>query len=177
MSSIEKEIKTIVEKLRNAMQELHLRDFDEDCPQELRQGASDADLLKISTLLGGPVPPTYAAFLRLHNGWLKYSGAAQLLPAGEQNATWVRERVSSMKMILEDNEDGEVLENAVFIMLGPNEANFVVMKTDERSEDGELKVIHWDLEEGEFGTFDSFQEFLEDELETAQADLDGNDGD
>lgn len=176
MSSIERKIKTVVEELRDAMQALNLRDFDEDSPQELRPGASDADLLKVSALLGGPVPPTYAAFLRLHNGWLKYSGAAQLLPAGEQGATWVCERVSSMKMILEDNEDGEVLENAIVIMLGPNEANFVVMKTDERSEDDELQVIHWDLEEGEFGTFDSFLEFLEDELETAQADLDDNDG-
>jgi hypothetical protein len=166
MSTLEDRVANVVAELWEAINDLHRADFDEDSPQQLRPGATDADLQRVADLLGGPVPPSYAAFLRKHNGWLQYSGSSMLLPAGEHTEEWVQERLASLRELLEENDEADVLDNAFVVHLGPDCADFVVLKTDERHKNGELTVVQWDVEEGELGVFDSFLEFLEDELET-----------
>ena len=67
-----------------------------------------------------------------------------------------------------------MLDNAFPVMLGDEESVFVVLDLSKRDEHGELSVVQWDLDEGEVGTSDSFLDFLEDELEAALDDLDGD---
>jgi len=174
MSSVQDRIQFVVGELHSTLQELHVRDYDGDDPQMLFAGATDTDIDAVADLLGGPVPPSYAAFLRLHNGWDGYNGGAKLLTAGEQSAPWVHERLEEIREVLQDNGAGAVLDNAFPVMLGDEESVFVVLDLSKRDEQGELSVVQWDLDEGEVGTSDSFLDFLEDELEAALDDLDGD---
>ena len=96
MSSVQDRIQFVVGELHSTLQKLHVRDYDGDDPQMLFAGATDTDIDAVADLLGGPVPPSYAAFLRLHNGWDAYNGGAKLLTAGEQSAPWVHERLEEM---------------------------------------------------------------------------------
>lgn len=177
MSSVQDRIQFVVGELHDTLRKLHVRDFDGDDPQVLFPGATDSDIHAVADLIGAPVPPSYAAFLRLHNGWDAYNGGAKLLTAGEQSAPWVHERLEEMREVLEGNGDEAVLTNAFPVMLGDEESVFVVLDLSKRDEHGELQVVHWDLDEGEVGTSDSFLDFLEDELEAALDDLDDADDD
>jgi len=167
MGTIDERVGQVVRQLRDALARQYAADFQADCPQELRPGATEAELAGVRAALGGAIPPSYAAFLRLHNGWLHYSGEAMLLPAGEQEAEWVRARVAALREILEEDDEDDVFDDAFIVQMGPHEPDFVVMKLGKRGPTGELPVVQWDLEEGELGVFDSFLEFLEDELEAA----------
>ncbi len=175
MSSVQDRIQFVVGELHSTLQKLHVRDFGGDDPQVLFPGATDTDIDTVADLIGAPVPPSYAAFLRLHNGWDAYNGGAKLLTAGEQSAPWVHERLEELREALEDSGAQAVLENAFPVMLGDEESVFAVLNLSKRDEHGELQVVHWDLDEGEVGTSDSFLDFLEDELETALDDLDDDD--
>ena len=51
----------------------------------------------VSKRLGIQLPPSYAAFLGLHNGWMDFVGTAMLLPAEEYDQPWVASRISRIR--------------------------------------------------------------------------------
>lgn len=149
-----------VAALRDAIHSLHRQDFGEESPQELRPGADAAAIETIRPLFGGRVPPSYAAFLEQHDGWLKFSGGQMVLPIAERQEPWVAKRLSELRELLDQSEEVGILDDAVILCLGPEEPDFVLYDLREPTEDGEFEVVHFDLIEGELDRYDSFLEFL-----------------
>ncbi|MEM9458375.1 MAG: SMI1/KNR4 family protein [Myxococcota bacterium] len=175
MTDLDQDMKKTVAELRDAMQEEHLREYDEDSPQELRPPATDEQIRKLAKRFGGRIPPSYEAFLRLHNGWMSFSGNAMLLPADEHDEPWVAERLAWFRKLLADDNEDDILDDSVVVMLGPDEPDFVVIDLSERSDDGECEVVHFDLKDGELSRSDDFVEFLEDTLAAVNEEEDEND--
>jgi hypothetical protein len=176
MAKKDVQMRHVVDTLFRAKQRLQELQYDEDLPQELGSPATDAQLQSLVSELGGPLPPSYEAFLRLHDGWTEFDGGAQILSTEERKKNWVLERLAGIKAHLKSFGDDPVLDDAFIVVLGVDESNFTYFDKTKRLENGELEVVHYDLEDGEYGRYPSFLAFLEDALSDTEAMIEEEEG-
>ncbi len=133
--------------------------FDEEYPHELGKPSSDKQLAKLELLLGKPLPPSYRAFLELHNGWSKFVGAAKLLSVEDQESAWVKKRIDDLDTLFYEEEgENPFAVGTIPVLLGEDEQSFLVLDPREVRENGEMDFVQFDLteEERRFGDFTSF---------------------
>jgi len=159
--AIKDRVITAVERLRKANDEYYSLEFDTDSGQVLNPGASEAQLVDVERRLGAPLPPSYRAFLELHNGWLEFSGEAMVLPTDEHDKPWVVKRTKRFHDHIREFEKTNLLQHAFFVMMGEGEPNFAYFDKAKRSADGEMEVVYWDLVMGDLGRYPDFAAFLE----------------
>ena len=116
-------------------------------------------------MVGGPLPPSYRAFLELHNGWSDFDGGLPLLSTEDQSEEWVHDAKQRIRSLF-DVSDGPFDTGFVPVMLGEYEDNYLVLDPT-KGKDGDGAFIAYDYANVE-RTFDSFDEFLEHELKSAE---------
>jgi hypothetical protein len=167
--SLEDRIRAAVERRRKATNEWFLLQYDEDSPQSLGPPATAEQIARVERALGMPLPPSYAAFLRQHNGWTEWSGGAMILPADVRDAPWVSQRIKQFREHFREFFDERTLNDAFIVLLGEDEPDFVYLDKSKPTERGELEVVHTDLIHGEWGRYPDFAAFLESAANIAES--------
>lgn len=166
--SLEERIRAAVERKRKAAEEYYLLRFDDESPQSLGPPATAEQIGRVERALGLPLPPSYAAFLRQHNGWKDWSGGAMILPTDEREAPWVAKRIKQFREHFREFYNERTLDNAFIVILGEDEPNFVYLDKSQPTGEGELEVVHTDLIHGEYGRYPDFIAFLESAAKNAE---------
>jgi hypothetical protein len=170
------DIATIVKELQQAHQQFHRLQFDQDHPQALGPPCSAQQLARLAQVFGGNLPPSYRAFMALHNGWAGFSGGAKILAAEDYDSGWVKARLAELNENLHEFGSGgetPIDRNCIPIYLGETEMDFALIDPSTRGPDGEMTVLGLDLEvEGE-NRFADFSEFLRSHLATTKTLIDG----
>jgi len=167
--TLKERIVAAIDRLRNANNAYSLLEFDEDSQQILNPPATAAQIADVERRLGATLPPSYRAFLGLHNGWTDFTGGAMILPSEEFDKPWVDQRTKRIHEHIREFEQPGLLKNAFFIMLGEDEPDFVYFDKSKRSPEGEMEVVHWDMVQGELDRYPDFAAFLEDQAKTMEA--------
>jgi hypothetical protein len=154
------DLATLIAEMIAAYRELDLLLFDEEVPHILGPPASEAQIANLQALLGAPLPPSYLAFLTLHNGWDKFVGGAKILAIEDQHSAWVKKRIDDLDTFFYEDQD---VENpfgvgAIPIMLGRDEEGYLVLDPRQVRDDGEMDFVQFDLidEEQRFDTFTAY---------------------
>ena len=157
-------IQSVVEQLKDGTQQLNQLQFDEDEPIRLGAPAAPQELARLATLLGTALPPSYAAFMKQHNGWTDFEGDLAILSSADYDAHWVTARIAEWGGLFEENAGANPLATWAFpVLLGETSGRVVVLDRRSCSPDGELAVVAFDFT-AEEGRYDSFGEFLRHEL-------------
>ena len=165
-------LETLIRELMEAKLEYDRLAFDEEQPHELGPPASPKQIAKLESLLGKSLPPSYRAFLELHNGWSGLDGGAKLLAVEDHGSKWVKERLGTFESGFEDAEDFEDVEvkenpfkiGAIPVLLGTDEYNFLVLDPRKVRKNGEMDfVMYYYLEEED--RFKDFTSYLRDHLD------------
>jgi hypothetical protein len=119
--------------------------FDEQMPHELGPPCSPAQLEALETKLGRPIPPTYRAFLELHDGWENLVGDAKILAVEDHGSKWVKKRLDGLSVLFHDTDDDPIAKGAIPVVLGVDARQFVLLDPDVRHADGELDYVDYDL--------------------------------
>jgi hypothetical protein len=156
------EIAGIVEELYTTDQNYYRLRYDEDSPQSLGPPCSPDQIAKLEQVFGGALPPSYRAFMELHNGWANFSGAARILTVEDYGSKWVNARLQEFNGLFEEfvpNSPSPIDRHCIPIYLGETEQDFSLIDPSTRRSDGEMQVISFDLTE-EVGRDDTFASFL-----------------
>jgi len=168
MKSIKEEIEKLVDKLADARREYDRLAFDEEEPQELGAPAPPARIAAFEKKLGITLPPSYRAFLELHDGWAEFDGEAKLLAIEDQDSAWVKKRTKALgEHFAEEDEENPFEAGCVPIMVGPTERNFAVLDPRKPRKDGEMDIVTYDLAEEE-DRFKDFAAYLKDQLKVTK---------
>ncbi len=163
---------TLDERIRRAVSEgrkarsAHYAAIDLPDEQELGPPAAEADLRKLEARLGRPLPPSYRAFLSLHDGWRMASGAMDLLSVREMLEGPVAAGIRKWQDTARRAGDAAAAEGLV-IGLSSVTATRLLLDPRRPDADGEWPVIqHCKGEEGEYPSFlawleESAEEFRE----------------
>lgn len=133
--------------------------FDEDIKHARGKPCSPKQIAQLEKSLGRPLPPSYRAFLELHNGWAEFSGESKLLAVEDQRSEWVQDRLDDIdELCTEFDTENPFEHGALPILLGEDTKS--VLYVDPRTEraDGEMDFVALDIieEEHRFPDFASF---------------------
>jgi hypothetical protein len=163
------EIKRLSEELLAAQREYWRLTYDEEADIVLGPPATRKQIAKVEKMLGKPLPPSYRAFLELHNGWSGFDGDGKLLAVEDYESDWVQGKVNRIEVLFgENNQKSPFKKGALPIMLGDDITNFLVIDPRKVRADGEMDFVTFDYAEQE-EKFKSFAEFLRDQLKTQNA--------
>ena len=119
----------------------------------------DIDLLEKTC--GHKLPPSYRAFLGLHNGWRMVDGATDLLSVQEMLVEPIAEEIREWQTFMA--EEGETaLAEGLVVGFGTIAPSSIVLDFSHVDNNGECKVI--DCDKIEFFEYDSFIQWLEDAI-------------
>ncbi|HKX27937.1 MAG TPA: SMI1/KNR4 family protein [Blastocatellia bacterium] len=156
----EMQLQKLIDDLTEALRERDRLVFDEENPHELGRPSSPQQLSTLEQILGKPLPPSYAAFLKLHNGWDKFVGGAKLLAIEDQESKWVKKRVDDLDTLFYEDQEVEnpFTAGAIPVLLGEDERTFLVLDPRTVRPNGEMDFIQFYLikEEQRFADFTSF---------------------
>ncbi len=162
MSEMNDRVERAVEQFRKLNQEWRLLKYDEDHTQMLGVPCNEKQLAQVAKKVGCALPPSYVAFLRLHNGWTDFAaGGAMLLPAEEYDQDWFGKRMSDLRGHLREFFDEKTLDKAAIIMLGERDHEFAFFDKTTRRADGEMDLVNFSTLDGEIGRYPDFVTFLE----------------
>lgn len=165
--NIQEDMRLIVNELIDALQRYDELRFDEIQPRELGPPATPNELRDMERTLRFPIPPSWRAFLCLHNGWSNFRGTAKLLATSDLAAPWVRQRIRDWEDLLEGkvNPFGSGRQP---VMLGMQESSFLVIDPGTLRADGEMSFTMYDYLEEEH-RFPDLVAFLRHHLSIVQA--------
>jgi hypothetical protein len=148
----------IAELLELRSEDWRLR-YDEPIVEELGPPCSRGDLSVLERQLGAPLPPTYRAFLEIHDGWGLFQGEAKLLAVKDQHETWVKEALNNLSDLFDEfGEENPVKAGAFVAMLGQG-SNWSLFldphKVDSRGE-MEASLFDWTRLENRFADFGAY---------------------
>jgi hypothetical protein len=139
--------------------------FDEEYGHPLGKPCTQKQLAKLEELLGHPLPPSYRAFLELHNGWSKFSGDAKLLSVENQRSEWVQQRLDDMEELFDEfGGDNPFKAGALPVLLGEDSHSVLLVDPRTVRLDGEMDFVALDIIEEE-NRFNNFTAFLVHKLE------------
>jgi hypothetical protein len=155
----------LIEQIDTALRTYDRLAFDEEVEHRLGNPCTPKQIAKLEKLLGRPLPPSYKAFMELHNGWSDLAGDAKLLAVEDHGREWVQERLDDMEELFD--EFGPVnpfAQGAIPVLLGEDSQS--VLYVDPRTEraDGEMDFVALDIVEEE-RRFNDFTAFLTHKLE------------
>jgi hypothetical protein len=164
MTEYEKTVKDLVEQLVAARKEKNRLRRDEEVDEKLGPPATPQQLAELERLLGKSLPPSYRAFMALHNGWDEFQGDFQLLSVEDRQSAMVKARSEEMGAFFPEQE----LENpfatwGFLVALGQTSGRLTFLDTRAVDADGEMEVAAFEYTEEE-ARFASFAEFLKDDL-------------
>jgi hypothetical protein len=158
------DLKELIIELVAAQRELDRLMFDEDEPPSLGKPATSQQIATLEGVLGKPLPPSYRAFLELHNGWEDFDGEAKLLAVEDHGSKWVKKRVRELGDLFAETEDDNPFElGAIPLMLGKDTQNYLVLDPRKVRGNGEMDFVTYDLTVQE-DRFKDFTAFLADAL-------------
>ena len=137
------ELRALIDELAAVLRRYDILRFDEVQSRELGQPATADELAYLSHLLGFALPPSWRAFLSIHNGWSNFRGTAKILATADYVAPWVRQRIKDWEDLLEGrvNPFGDGRRP---VLLGTEESSFLVVDPATTRPDGEMSFIMYD---------------------------------
>jgi len=163
--SLNDEMKAAVKKLRDLNSRWDLLQYDEEHSQVLGPPCTSSELDEVARKLGTKLPPSYAAFLALHNGWTDFMANAGLLSVQERDQPWVEERIGEFREQLIEFFDESILDDAFILGLAEDGRDLVYLDTSSGRADGEMDVVHFDMIDGEIGRYPDLVSLLNEEIE------------
>ena len=157
-------IETLIREIMAAMREYDRLAFDKERPHELGPPAPPKQIAKLEGILGTSLPPSYRAFLELHNGWSHFDGGAKLLAVEDHGSKWVKERLLEFARGFEGVAVNPFEIGAIPVLLGMNEHNFLVLDPRKVRKNGEMDFVMYDYTEEE-DRFKDFTSYLRDDLD------------
>jgi hypothetical protein len=159
------DLRKLIDELFEAKREYDRLVSDEEGTQQLGPPASSKQIAKLVDILGAPLPPSYRAFLELHNGWRDFDGGAKLLSVEDQSSAWVKARLEQLgDRLFEDDRKNPFLNGAMPVLLGEDEHNYLVLSPRKIHENGEMDFVMYDYSEEE-QRFSDFTSFLQHDLD------------
>ncbi|MCH8043925.1 MAG: SMI1/KNR4 family protein [Planctomycetes bacterium] len=144
-------------------------ELDTQLKQTLGPPASEADIRDFEEAIGFTLPPSYRAFLSLHDGWIRWEGDIHILSLAQMRegpfVEWVRE----WKKEAEESEDVVVL-NGLIIATQLHWDTGLILDTNEVDDQGEMPIVNWDR--SEIVRYTSFSDLLERSAEDLQGLID-----
>ncbi len=158
-------VKELIDELYAGIAEVARLMFGDESPQRLGPPATSEALAALERRFGGPLPPSYRAFLELHNGWEHFSGDARLLSVEDQSRPWVQARLAEFSGLLQEfGTSDPISDGCIPVYLGETEQDFALIDPRTRGADGEMAVLQYDLTE-EVHRHSTFAEYLRGVLE------------
>jgi hypothetical protein len=140
-NSLVAQLAAVVARLRDSIQQLSLLMRDRDSPQQPQPAAT---LLELDALVhryaatGVVLPPSYRAFLCVHNGWRRFAGDSHMLSAGDHGAQWVAAALAERRWLSEDQS----LLTLVPVLLGTSPSSLAAfLDPGVVAPDGEMDVV------------------------------------
>jgi hypothetical protein len=163
----------LIEQLAEALRTYDQLAFDEEYEHRLGRPCSEKQLAFLEKKLGKPLPPSYKAFLELHNGWADLSGDAKLLAVEDHRAEWVEEHLEDLAEIFADlDQENPFEKGALPVLLGEDSNQLLYIDPHTARDDGEMDFVALDIT-AEEGRFPNFTSFLADKLELLCVMIDG----
>ena len=170
------EMRNLVLELHGAFSRLELLQFDEDYGGVLGEPCSAAQIGAATQDLGRPLPPSYQAFLELHNGWTDFVGEAGLLAVEDRHTEWFRRRVMGISDHLKSFGDPDFVPQAYFLLAHPDVSTVLFLDKSCPTSGGELEVVEFCLREGELDRYPSFETYLSHRLQNVERVIAGEEG-
>ena len=161
-------LRKLIPEIQAAFAESDRLMFDEEMPHELGPRCSAAQLKTLEKKLGGTIPPSYRAFLELHNGWENLAGDAKILAVEDHGSKWVKKRLDWLSVLFYDQGDDPLEKGAIPLLLGPDAREVVLLDPSVRHKNGELDLVDYDLVR-EVRRFPDLVKYLEAKLHVLQA--------
>jgi hypothetical protein len=158
---------SLVRELQDAKREYDRLAFDEERSRTLGPPAGAVQLATLERRLGHALPPSYRAFLELHNGWDEFSGGSKLLAADDHGREWVSERIAYWDALFEDDSVNPFKHGCLPVLFGEDENHFVVIDPRTVRSDGEMDFIDYDYTV-EFARYPTFTHFLAHDLDVTR---------
>lgn len=111
--------------------------------QKLGDPASTDDLQKLESFLGKSLPPSYKAFLAMHDGWRMFDAATDLLSAKEVVKQTASSKLEKWRKIATEVEG---IEASSWLLIGTSNVSATKYFLDPTRihEDGEMAVVEHD---------------------------------
>ncbi len=165
---IHSKIKTLIHELIKAKREYCRLVSDREPQFELGEPCTPKQLAMLENIIKKPLPPSYRAFLELHNGWDGFDGLTKLLSVEDQKEDWVISRVKTLSSLFGAYADEDPFkEGAIPVLIGRDEPVFTVLDPRKVRKNGEMKFVTYELTQ-EQDDFPDFIAFLEDDLAVTQ---------
>jgi hypothetical protein len=149
----------LIDQIIAANREYFRLRFDKAAPDKLGNPASEKQIAGLERALGWKLPPSYRAFLELHDGWSKFDGDGKLLSIEDQGSKWVKSRIGDFnELFAEDDDESPFDVGALPIMMGQHINHFVVIDP-RKPKGGEMRVVAYDYATKE-KTFKDFTAYL-----------------
>jgi hypothetical protein len=152
----------LIEQLAEAMRTYDRLALDEEGEHKLGKPCSPKQIAALEKILGKPLPPSYKAFMELHNGWDDFSGDAKLLAVEDHKSEMVKERLLDMEELFADTDEENPFEKgAMPVLLGEDSNMCLFLDPNTIRPNGEMDYVLLDIvkEEERFKDFTSFLEY------------------
>jgi len=155
----------LVAQLDDAMRTYDHLVFDEEVKHPRGKPCTPKQIAKLERMLGQPLPPSWRAFLELHNGWDEFSGESKLLSVEDQRAEWVQDRLDDIDELCDEfDSENPFNHGALPVMLGEDTKSVLYVDPRTARADGEMDFVALDIIEEE-DRFPNFTAFLMHKLE------------
>jgi hypothetical protein len=162
------EIKKLVDDYIEANREYSRLVFDQEYSFKLGKPCSPKQIAALEEILGKPLPPSYRAFLELHNGFEGFMGNQKLLAVEDQEADWVLAEVENIGDLFEENGgDNPFEKGAIPVELGKDAPIYLVLDPSKVRKDGEMDLVEYEYTNKQ-NKWKDFGSFLRSKLEALQ---------
>lgn len=159
------DLQKLIHELAEVKREYSRLAFDEEDRMMLGEPASPSQIAKLERRLGKPLPPSYRAFLELHNGWEHFDGGLNLLSVEDQDSEWVQEWLKMLAMAFKAVDEENPFETrAIPVMLGEGDHSSLALDPHTVRPNGEMDFVKYDFAEVN-NRFKDFTSFLRNDLE------------
>jgi hypothetical protein len=176
-------LRQLIDEVIAARREYWRLAFDRQPEIQLGNPATPQQLARLERKFSSPLPPSYRAFLELHNGWSGFDGDLKLLSTEDHDTAWVKDWVNHLgSLIREAGGENPFEHGALPILLGRDEQAFAFLEPRTVRKNGEMDVVSYELinEEDRFKDFVAFvkdnlemtKELIKEELEGVEDDID-----
>lgn len=160
------QLQTLINEISTCLNEYDRLVFDEQFPHELAAPATAEQITQLEHQLGLRLPPSYKAFLELHNGWSDLAGGSKLFACEDHNSQWVKNRIEEWRDVYEGDEF-PFSQGIIPLVLGKDESSFLGIDPKAVQENGEMDLVLFDYLK-EQSRFKNLVEYLQYRLEILQ---------